>query len=157
MISDITNIDYTTLKNNITLKTNEIPIDNLDEKYKKTDFILEIGNNTLFNLELNKNNYEGLKIKNLSYVFKLYATKTKKGSKYNPNLRVGQVNINCYHEDVDPLMEYSILSKSHSNISYTNSFVIYSLNIYKGSEMYYNLLKKKEEIPNYLRWCAFIY
>ena len=37
-------------------------------------------------------------VKNLSYAFDLFSTFTKKGEKYNKNLRVLQINLNCYKD-----------------------------------------------------------
>ena len=66
MISDITGIDYKLLKDNIVLETNELPINKRNEKAKRCDFVLTIGNGNIINLELNNYKYAGVKVKNLS-------------------------------------------------------------------------------------------
>ena len=72
MISDITGIDYALLKDNIVLETNELPIHQRDEKFKKCDFIIKVDNQMILNLELNRQSHTGLIVKNLSYVFQLF-------------------------------------------------------------------------------------
>ena len=132
MISDITGIDYLLLKDNIILETNELPISRKNEKFKKCDFIIRVGKDMILNLELNKNSYSELLIKNLSYIFNLYGTVTKKGNNYNKNLKVVQININCFkdkfYEKNIPLTDFK-LSNIDSNEVLTDSLIIYMLNI----------------------------
>ena len=42
MVSDITGIDYKLLEDNVVLETNELPVNRMNEKAKKCDFILKI-------------------------------------------------------------------------------------------------------------------
>ena len=99
MISNITGLDYKLLKDNIILETNELPVSRKNEKFKKCDFIIRVGKDMILNLELNKNSYSELLIKNLSYVFNLFSTVTKKGNNYNKNLKIIQININCFKDN----------------------------------------------------------
>lgn len=78
MIAVITGIDYDVLENNIILETNEIPVNNLREKTKRCDFILRIGKDHNLNLEINASYYPGYIIKNLSYLFGIFSSSTKK-------------------------------------------------------------------------------
>ena len=73
MISDITGIEYSLLKDNIELITNEIPIKRKNEKFKKCDFIVKVDKNNIINLEINTNSYKSGKIKNLSYSFDIFS------------------------------------------------------------------------------------
>ena len=59
MVPDITGMDYEILENNIALETNEIPVNSLNEKVKKCDFILRIDENNILNLERNISHYTG--------------------------------------------------------------------------------------------------
>ena len=54
----------------------------------------------IINLELNKESYGELLIKNLSYIFNLFSTLTKKGEKYNEDLNIVQININSFKDDL---------------------------------------------------------
>ena len=96
MVSDITGIDYTLLEDNVILEIGELPISRKDEKLKKCDFILKIGQNRIINLELNRQSYIGMVIKNLSYLFHLFSSSSKSGEEYNDNLIVTQINLNCF-------------------------------------------------------------
>ena len=130
MISSITGIDYKILEDNITIYINEIPIDNKNEKFKKCDFILKIDKDNIINLKINTQSYTDMITKNLSYVFGLYSRNTKKGEKYNDKFVVTQINIDCFNNDKDALTEYVLRSKDEDDI-YTESFKIYTLNVYK--------------------------
>ena len=88
MVSDITGIDYAILENNTILETNELPINRKNEKAKKCDFILRISNDRIINLELNQKSYTGMIVKNLSYLFHLFTSSSKKGEEYNDDLTI---------------------------------------------------------------------
>ena len=118
MISDITGIDYKLLKDNIILETNELPISRQNEKAKKCDFIIRIDKNMIINLELNKESYSELLIKNLSYIFNIFSTLTKKGQKYNEDLNIIQININCFKDNLYeknlPLIDFKFVQPSNA-------------------------------------------
>ena len=108
MVSDITGMDYEILENNITLETNEIPVNSLNEKVKKCDFILRIDENNILNLEINTSYYTGQVIKNLAYLCSIFMRLTKKSEKYSDDLNVVQLNIDCYEKNktMEALSEY---------------------------------------------------
>lgn len=54
LISTITGINYDLLKDNMILIVNEIPVIKKNEKLKRCDFIVRIGDGGLINLELNR-------------------------------------------------------------------------------------------------------
>lgn len=152
MIEDITNISYQLLKDNIILETNEIPITRRNEKFKKCDFIIKLKNNPnyLINIELNTSNYKGLMMKNLSYIFSLFATSNKKGRKYNDQLIMIQINLNTYKEEQDELSIYEIRNIKNNN-PYFSNLKIYSLDIVKCHKIFYNNANKSR-IANYIKW-----
>lgn len=162
MVADITGMDYRILENNITLETNELPISYINEKAKRCDFILRIDKNNILNLELNSSHYTGMLIKNLAYLCQIFSRETKSGNKYNKNLNVMQINLNCYaknndtkSKNIEILNKYQIQNiKSHE--VYAKNISILTLDIVKCYEKYYNL-SSKEDIPNYIRWGALIY
>jgi len=159
MVSDITGIDYSHFKDNIMLETNELPISRKNEKAKRCDFILRFNKDNIINIELNSQSYAGLAIKNLSYLFQLFSTSFKKGDKYNENLIIMQINLNCFKlkdwDQVEPLSKYC-LREENSNKIYLKNIAIYELNVVKCHELYYNK-KNKEDIPNYIKWGSLIY
>lgn len=156
MISSITGIDYNVFKDNIRLETNELPISRRNEKAKRCDFIVKVDKSTIVNLELNRQDLKTNVVKNLSYAFSLFATHASKGEEYDEKFKVMQININCYKHNLDALMQYYISAKGRNDINYINNFVIYSLNVYKCNEMYYNYINEKD-IPDYVRWGSLIY
>ena len=156
MVSDITGIDYSILEDNVLLETNELPITRYNEKVKKCDFILRIGEDRIINLELNQRSYTGMIVKNLSYLFHLFSASSKKGEAYNDNLIVTQINLNCYKEDDEkPLKKYS-LREDDTNKLYVKNVIIYDLNVVKCHEIYYNEIDKRN-LPNYIKWGALIF
>ena len=156
MVSDIADIDYELLKDNIVLETNELPISTKNEKAKRCDFVLRVLDNRIINLELNAYRYPGLIIKNLSYVFQLFTSSFKKGEYYNEDLIVMQINLNAYKEEfLKPLSKYYI-QEDGTHKFYVKNLMIYDLNVVKCHQVYYNQ-SDKDNIPNYIKWGALIY
>lgn len=157
MVSDITGMDYEILENNIVLETNELPVNSIKEKLKRCDFILRIDNNNILNIELNASYYTGLVIKNLAYLCNIFSRVTKKSDKYNENLNVIQLNLNCYEKNKakEVLEEYKLQSIKTNEV-YSDNISILSLDIVKCYDIYYNN-DNKEELPNYIKWGTFIY
>ena len=156
MISDITGMDYSLLKDNLVLKTNELPIYRKDEKFKRCDFVITVDEHMILNLELNRQSHTGLIVKNLSYVFQLFSTAFKKGEDYDEDLIVMQINLDCFKDSSNKkaLSKY-YLQEENSHHIYSNNLIIYTLNIVNCHELYYNEDIKK--IPNYVRWGELLY
>ena len=154
MVSDITGVDYELLKDNVILETNELPISTKNEKAKRCDFILRILDDKIINLELNANSYNGLIIKNLSYLCSLFASASKRSEEYNDDLIVMQINLNCYKDDFSkPLSKY-ILQEESTHKLYVKNLILFDLNVVKCHDIYYNL-SDKTDVPNYIRWGSF--
>ena len=86
-ISDITNIDYKLLVNNIILEENDVGIGYDHEKFKKCDFILQVIRNKVSDSKDDSNN------ENDAYMFQLFY-KNLDGSK---ELNVVHININYFN------------------------------------------------------------
>ena len=106
MIADITGLDYYLLEDNIILETNELPIKRKNEKFKRCDFIVKFGKNQIINIELNRQTYTGLIVKNISYVFHIFSTNAIKGEVYNNNFKITQINLNYFGENNKELSKY---------------------------------------------------
>ena len=156
MVSDITGIDYEILKDNVILETNEIPISTKNEKAKRCDFILRVGENHLINLELNSSYYSGLIAKNLAYLCSLFSTSIRSGEEYNEDLLAVQINLNSYKSNYDKALSQYQLQEVNSHKLYTKSISIFTLNVVNCHELYYNL-GDEDNIPNYIKWGALIY
>ena len=138
MISDITGIEYSLLKNNIRLAINEIPISVKDEKAKRCDFIVKVNDKNIINLEFNSSFYSGMINKNLSYLFIAYATATKRNKKYDNNMYAMQINLNCYKENLNkPLAKY-LLQEVDDYQVYTKSLAIFDVNVVKCNELFFS-------------------
>ena len=138
MIADITGIEYSLLKNNIRLITNEITISVKEEKAKRCDFLVKVSDKNIINVEINSSYYPGLLNKNLSYLFIAYATATKKNKKYDDNLFATQINLNCYKENSNkPLAKYLLQEVDDYQI-YTKSLSIFDVNVVKCNELFFS-------------------
>jgi len=151
LISSVTNIKYELLKDNITIKMNEIPINGEDEKFKRCDFLIDF-DNYLINIEVNAFNYDELKMKNTSYAMKLFSEKTKVGENYNSEFNLFQINIDAFSRFRNPLSKFNISSIETKEI-YLKNFEFFTLDIVKCSKLFYNL--EKRDITDYIRWGAF--
>ena len=150
LVADVTGIDYYILEDNIILEVTELPISKMDEKAKRCDFVLRILDNMIINLELNSFKYNGLMIKNLSYLASIFAGSTKKKKKYNEDLIVMQLNLNCYEKNTDNALSQYQLQEVNTHKLYCKNISIFDLNVEKCNELYYNL-DNKGDIPNYAR------
>ena len=142
LISTITGINYDLLKDNMILIVNEIPVIKKNEKLKRCDFIVRIGDGGLINLELNRYSNAFSRRKNFSYVTSLYGRRTTKGTNYELNLLLNQININAYNtgDDVPPLEIYELREEKSNKVYYKEDiqFKIFELNIAKCYQLYYN-------------------
>ncbi len=162
---DITEIDYSLLKDNIILETNELPIKRKNEKFKRCDFIAKVDQNMIINIELNRQSHTGLIVKNLSYVFQLFSSAFQKGETYDADLVVMQINLNCFPSKdklEKPLSKYYLTEEDGKQIITKNliiyflkNLIIYSLNVVKCHELYYNMGSSK--VPNYVRGGELLY
>ena len=156
IVSDITGMDYEILENNVTLDTNELPVNSLKEKAKRCDFILRLDENNILNIELNASYYTGLVIKNLAYIFNIFSRVTKSSEKYDEDLNVIQLNLNCYEKNSDEALEQYQLREVNSHKLYTKNINIFNLNVVKCLELYYNL-DNLDDVPKHIKWGALIY
>lgn len=153
LTSDITKIPYKKLKDNIILTINEIPITNKKEKFKKCDFIIKMNNEAIINIELNTSKYKGLKTKNLSYSFNLYSSNTKSGKNYDDDFLVIQINLNTFSDKFTEYLDIFEL-RNKRGTKYIENFKIYTLDIVKCYNLYYD---KPETKNNIIKWGAFLY
>ncbi len=70
--------------NDLLLSHNSIPIGSLGEKFKQTDLIAR-NNNNIVNIEANNITGKTTRMKNTSYIMKMYSKSAKRGELYNTN------------------------------------------------------------------------
>ena len=130
----------------ITLLNSELPKENKDEYKKTIDLYVLINNSIYVDIEINKERFEDVKLRNLLYESKLHSMILEKGEsikKLEKKCFV-QINLNAVDKDSDigedTIVSYSLKTKQ-----------IYSLNRYtliKYLEYYRNLYyNKNEDLP----------
>jgi len=127
----------------ITLLNSELPKENKDEYKKTVDLYVLINNSIYVNIEVNKERFEDVKLRNFMYENKLYSMILEKGedtSKLKEKCFV-QINLNSYEKDSkigeDTIVLYGLKTEQ-----------IYSLNKYtlvKYLEYYRNLYYNENE------------
>lgn len=152
LISDITKIPYSKLKNNILIITNEITIINKKEKINNYDYIVKLNNESIKRPKLNTKKYKGLKNNNLSYSFNLYSNSTKISSNNNENFLIIQINLNTFSDKSTEYMDVFELRNKNGK-KYIDNFKIYTLDIVKCHKLYHN----NQKINNTIKWGAFLY
>ena len=143
--------------NDLLLSHNSIPIDSLGEKFKQTDLIAR-NNNDIINIEANNITGKTTRMKNTSYIMKIYSESAKRGGLYNTNKNFLQINFdNGNEENFGCLTKASILTIDGTAI--INNFNLLFLDVEKCYEKFYNLIKegKESEIDNHIRIGAFFY
>lgn len=98
LISDIMNIDYNILKDNIIIERSELNKNGTTNKSTTCDFVVKIEDNFKINIEINSSNVKGLDERNFLFVSRLYSNIIPKGTKYKDliNYKVAQININRF-------------------------------------------------------------
>ena len=143
--------------NNLLLSHNSIPIGSLGEKFKQTDLIARNSNN-IVNIEANNIIGKTTRMKNTSYIMKMYSESAKRGELYNTNKNFIQINFdNGNEENFGCLTKASILTIDGTAV--LNNFNLLFLDVAKCYKKFYNLVRegKESEIDNHIRIGAFFY
>ena len=143
--------------NDLLLSHNSIPIGSLGEKFKQTDLIARNSNN-IVNIEANNIIGKTTRMKNTSYIMKMYSESAKRGELYNTNKNFIQINFdNGNEENFGCLTKASILTIDGTAV--LNNFNLLFLDVAKCYKKFYNLIKegKESEIDNHIRIGAFFY
>ena len=149
IIEGITKIDKEYIKRNLVFKNSELTKEEIEEKGKITDLLIELENN-IINLEMNKYYYEGLFNKNDRYVTKLKEGMISKKERFAEEKKVIQINFNnfdMFNERViikfkmmDP--ERHLIRSDYMRVTDTE---IYYVNLKRVRQKYYN----KEELTKF--------
>ena len=143
--------------NDLLLSHNSIPIGSLGEKFKQTDLIARNSNN-IVNIEANNIIGKTTRMKNTSYIMKMYSESAKRGELYNTNKNFIQINFdNGNEENFGCLTKASILTIDGTAV--LNNFNLLFLDVAKCYKKFYNLVRegKESEIDNHIRIGAFFY
>lgn len=118
---------------NATYESNELAIANKSDKVYKTDIIVKVNKN-IISIEMNKNYYQGLFIKNATYANKLESEQFGSGDNYLNYSKIIQINIDNFHKfkgnkllykftmrEVDTNeLENNLLESYHIDLTYLN-------------------------------------
>ena len=142
IISGITKIKKEYIKNNLVFKNTELIKDEMVEKGKVTDLLIELKDN-IINLEMNKKYYDGLFDKNDRYIDKIKSGIVMKGEKYGKQKKVMQINFDNFELfDERIIIKFKMMDVEkgliRSDYLLNTDVEIYHVNLKKVSEMYYN-------------------
>lgn len=142
LISGITGIKKEYLKGNIVFKNTELTKDEINEKKKTTDLIIEVKEN-IINLEMNKNYYNGLFEKNDRYIDKIKDGLVNKGEKYIKQKKLIQLNFDDFERfDERIIIKFRMIDEERglirSDYVYNTDVEIYHINLKRINKKYYN-------------------
>ncbi len=142
LINGITGIKKEYLKGNIVFKNTELQKDEIKEKKKATDLIIEVKEN-IINLEMNKNYYNGLFEKNDRYIDKIKDGLVSKGDKYIKQKKLIQINFDDFERfDERIVIKFRMMDEEkgliRSDYVYNTDVEIYHINLKRINKMYYN-------------------
>ena len=149
IIEGITKINKDYIKRNLVFKNSELTKEEIEEKGKITDLLIELQGN-IINLEMNKYYYDGLFNKNDRYVTKLKEGMITKKEKFAKEKKVIQINFNNFDmfderviikfKMMDP--ERHLIRSEYMKVTDTE---IYYINLKRVRQKYYN----KEELTKF--------
>ena len=153
IIEGITKINKDYIKRNLVFKNSELTKEEIEEKGKITDLLIELQGN-IINLEMNKYYYDGLFNKNDRYVTKLKEGMINKKEKFAKEKKVIQINFNNFDmfderviikfKMMDP--ERHLIRSEYMKVTDTE---IYYINLKRVRQKYYNkdkLTKLEKEL-----------
>ncbi len=136
-------IDRKIIKENMHLENTTLHVNNAKEKKKVTDIVVRVGINVV-NLEMNASYYKGLIDRNVKYAASLLNDVTLSGEDYDNKHIVIQINFDLDWQHDDREIVKFVLMDPVNNIVLTESLQIYSINLLKFQEKYYNNLELSE-------------
>ena len=160
LVSDIMNINYSILENNIQIERSELNKNGVMNKATTCDFIVKIKDSFKINVEINTSKSIGLEERNFLFVSRLYSNMIPKGIKYNElvDYKVAQINLNGFRNINDRILSRIMLTDLDTNIPTIQSIVLYNLDIAKCHDIYYNKEKAISLINKKLvRWGALLW
>ena len=146
IIEGITKINKDYIKRNLVFKNSELTKEEIEEKGKVTDLLIELQGN-IINLEMNKYYYEGLFNKNDRYVTKIKEGMITKKEKFVKEKKVIQINFNNFDMfDERVIIKFKMMDPERhlirSDYMKVTDTEIYYINLKRVRQKYYN----KEEL-----------
>ncbi len=160
IIEEITGIPYDVVLDTLEVKNTELPIDQYEEKRKRSDLIIEIEKGTII-LEMNREYYDGLLQKNLSYLEKINVQEVKRGEPYKGENRKHilinlDVDLNKSFPEAYQKKEklvFELQERTH-HFPYGVSLQIYHISLFNIFHKYYN--KDSKELTRFIKSMLFL-
>ena len=132
----------------------------VEDEYSLADVIASRLKSNSYMVDIEANNIIGktTRMKNTSYIMKMYSESAKRGELYNTNKNFIQINFdNGNEENFGCLTKASILTIDGTAV--LNNFNLLFLDVAKCYKKFYNLIRegKESEIDNHIRIGAFFY
>ena len=153
IISNVTGIKKEDLKS-IEVQNVEHTVNNKKDKKLRSDIIVSIGNN-IINLEMNKDYYEGLFLKNDAYMHKISSSLYKEDEDYVDVKKVIQINFNNFDKFKKNKEIYKfIYMEEDTNIVLPENPIKYYIDLEYIYDTCYN--KPVEILSEFERYCLLL-
>ena len=153
-INMVTKLPIEIIKKNIKIENIEHTVDNKNDRRLKSDIIVSVGK-LYINIEMNKDYYDGLFLKNTAYTQKIASTMYNVGEDFDSENKIYQINFDNfdYFEDNQEIYEFIMKERTTNRIKDEN-YVEYHINL----EYIYNLCYNKpiNELSKLERYCLLL-
>ena len=153
-INMLTKLPIEIIKKNIKIENIEHTVENKNDRRLKSDIIVSIGK-LYINIEMNKDYYDGLFLKNTAYTQKIASTMYNVGEDFDSENKIYQINFDNfdYFEDNQEIYEFIMKERTTNRIKDEN-YVEYHINL----EYIYNLCYNKpiNELSKLERYCLLL-
>jgi len=150
----ITKLPINIIKKNIKIENIEHTLDNKSDRRLKSDIIVSIGK-LYINIEMNKDYYDGLFLKNTAYTQKIASTMYNVGEDFDGENKIYQINFDNFDHFGDKQEIYEFIMKERTtNRIKDENYIEYHINL----EYIYNLCYTKEvkELSKFERYCLLL-
>lgn len=137
LLSNILNIDFHYLYENIIILNNELGTDNISDKNMLTDVLIEI-DEKIIDLEMNNDYYEGLYIKNQAYQCKIFEGQFKRARSYKKFKGVSQINFDANKSFDERIIIRFVLADVERLVIENDYYEKYHVNLSKIKKIRYN-------------------
>ena len=150
----ITKLPIEIIRKNIKIENIEHTLENKKDRRLKSDIIVSIGK-LYINIEMNKDYYDGLFLKNTAYTQKIASTMYNVGEDFDSENKIYQINFDNFDHFGDNQEVYEFIMKERTtNRIKDENLIEYHVNL----EYIYNLCynKQVEELSEFERYCLLL-
>lgn len=153
-INMITNLPIDIVKKNIKIENIEHTINNKKDKRLKSDIIVSIGK-MYISIEMNKDYYDGLFLKNTAYVQKVASSMYSTGEDFSSEFKIYQINFDNFTRFKGKKEIYKFIMKEEDTNEVLDEYYI---NYHVDLEYIYNTCYNKSvnELSKFERYCLML-